>query len=77
MQLENINDIKKLKSDLMNSSVMPDLKRLYICDRLLVETSHDQRVLLNALLDGYDQGKIDVRLDFWDGQVKFAPLDIN
>ena len=32
MQLEKVNDIKKLQVKLMNGETMPDLKRLYIYD---------------------------------------------
>ena len=77
MQLENAKDIKKLQAALMTGEVMPDLKRLYLCDRLVIEKDHTQQQLFEALLDGYDRGKIDVRFDFWDCQVKFAALDIN
>tara|TARA_B100001123_G_scaffold51154_1_gene52858 strand:- start:445 stop:678 length:234 start_codon:yes stop_codon:yes gene_type:complete len=77
MQLRNVKDNKELQADLMNGEIMPDFKRLYICDRLLVEKDKTQLQLLEALLDGYDRGKIDVRFDFWDGEVKFAALDIN
>jgi len=77
MQLEKVNDIKKLQVKLMNGETMPDLKRLYIYDQLLIEKDPQQRLVLQALLEGYESGKIDVMLDFWDGKVKYSPSTIN
>lgn len=77
MQLEKVNDIKKLQADLMNGETMPDLKRLYIYDQLLIEKDPQQRLVLQALLEGYESGKIDVAFDFWDGTVKYSPAPIN
>jgi len=48
MQLENAKDIKKLQAELMNGEVMPDLKRLYLCDRLVIEKDHTQQQTLRS-----------------------------
>ena len=48
MQLEKVNDIKKLQADLMNGETMPDLKRLYIYDQLLIEKDPQQRLVLEC-----------------------------
>ena len=73
----NINDISKLRGDMMNSDVMPDFKRLYLCDQIMFASSRDRQLLLEDLLTEYDKGMIDVSFDLWDGTVKYKSLDIN
>ena len=71
MYTENHININELHANLANGEVMPDLKRLYLCDRLLAETDPAQLKVLQALLDGYDKGLIDINFDPWDGTVKY------
>ena len=77
MYTENYIDINELEAELANAEVMPDLKRLYLCDRLMVETDPHQLKMLQALLDGYDKGMIDIRFDPWDGTVKYRAGALN
>lgn len=77
MQLENINNIKALQVKMMNGEVMPDFKRLYIADQLLMVKTPEEKTLFKALLDRYDQGKIDIFIDPWDACVKYTALGLN
>jgi len=77
MYTENYIDINELEAELANGEVMPDLKRLYLCDRLMTEEDPQQFKVLQALLDGYDNGMIDIRFDPWDGTVKYRASVLN
>jgi len=77
MYSENAIDTNMLHTELANGEVMPDLKRLYLCDRLLVETDPAQLKVLQALLDGYDKGLIDISFDPWDRTVKYRASVFN
>lgn len=71
------NEINELQQEILDGTVLPDLKRLYLCDQLIAETDATKQKLLQALLAGYDTGKIDIVIDPWDRTIKYVPADIN
>ena len=71
------NQINELEEQLRTGEALPDLKRLYLHDKILYERDPEQKEVLNALLDGYDRGLIEIRIDFWDGTVKYSRAMVN
>jgi len=71
------NEIMQLHEELVAGTVMPDMKRLYLCDQILRAHDTEQQQVYVALLDNYDRGLLDIKFDPIDGIVKYRSRELN